>query len=451
MSDDAVSPRGLFWFLTNAMFWANFTNVLLCIAYAWVDYGRGFLQQDILLLDVLFIIFAFGYVGNGALYISLHAGEMPWPSGWTMLGEWLSFAGSVSFAVTSIMYLDKSGTYTLHVLIIEALAAIFFAASSVFAAAGWRLEMPLKVAGKKRVKRTVFERIVRHLNDPYMWGYATNFIPAMVYIASNLTATELYYARQGSDVQDADVPQFSELLRQLSRVYWYGDLIWLVNSVQWLIIFFSDSSEADVALPDDDGGGGDIKNSHASPLMNDLRGSLRDETSGQSRHVSPHTGGLQIRLLDDDTNGGLIAIPQPIIVHPRLRRRQERRWHIKDTTPYPIFGSCIRSWDSLFGPQIFHSVTADSANSAPPPFSSRIDSSPSSSPSSSFHTRATSQYDSVPTENNTNVNGGGGGTVVGRVSSGRVLRLAVSMAAVSTSVNGQQREVEMQSMRNARG
>jgi hypothetical protein len=432
MSDDVVTSRSLFWFIKDAAFWANFTNVLLSISYACVDYGRGFLLQDVLLLDVLFILFAFGYVANGALYIALHAGEMPWPSGWTMLGEWLSLAGSISFAVTSIMYLDKSGTYTLHVLIIEALAAIFFAASSVFAAAGWRLEMPLKAAGEKRAKRTVFERVMRHLNDPYMWGYATNFIPAMVYIASNLTATELYYARQGSDVQDADVPQFSGLLRQLSRVYWYGDLIWLVNSVQWLVLYFIDSS--DVALHNDggDGGSGDMKNNHASPMMNDPIGSLRDETSGQSR-VSPHRGGLQIRLLDEDFNGGLIAIPQPIIVRPRLRRRQERRWHIKDTTPYPIFGSCIRSWDSLFGPQIFHQSAA--TNAAAPPFHSRIDSSPS------LHTRdTTTQYASVPTENN-----GNGGTIVGRVSSGRVLRLAVSMAAVTTPVNSQ-REVEMHSM-----
>ena len=421
-SVDDLSSRGLCWFLYEGTFWANFTNVLLCAGYAWTDYGRGFLELHPSLIDVLFIFLAFSYVLNAIAFIAIHAGEMPWPSGWTMLGEWLSLLGSICFAITSIMYLDRSGAHALPVLLVEASGSLVYAAAAIVQMAGGILEAPLKIGLKK--KSTLQKRIVRYLSDPYMWAYLSNFIPAMVYLASNLTAAELHFAREASDVQDADMPQFSGLLRQLSRIYWYGDIIWLINSIQWLVLYFTDAYESDKPLsPNGDiGEVGATKSVPSSPLIRDLMWSLRDGPSNQDRVSHDVSGGLQMRLLEEDSNnGGLVPILQPIPTRLR-RRRPERRWHIKDTTPYPIFGTCIRSWDLIVGP-LDKAAAADSA--------------PVDAAAESIYLDESGGAVREPPVVQGAHNSGSGGTLAGRVSSGRVLRLAMgSMVAVST-VQGQ--------------
>lgn len=400
-------------FLLDKSFHAAFSNLILCAMYAWVDYGRGFLESHPFMLDELYILFAWSFVVNAALYLSCHEGSTPWPSGWTMLGEWSSFFGACTFAATSIMYLDKSGQFTVFVLVIEAIGALLYAFSSIMFTAGWWLERPLHVGARKGPKRTRLQSLVRLVKDPYMWAHATNFLPSVVYIASNMTATELYFFRRPVSVEDADIPQFPELLRQLSRIYWYGDLIWLLNSVQWLVLYFDSGEEVEEHPSSPE--------APQSKLLDELMGSLHDSGDGKGHeHMSASL--LQAGHREEDVNGGLVVIPDPIVRSPR-RKQAERKWKIKDYTPYRVLGPCIRSWDSLFG------ISHDSPlqrNVVPAPVSS------------------INHYPAPDTDDARTPD-----IHVGRLSSGRVLRLAVGVAAVGTASasppRSQIQEVEMQS------
>ena len=119
-------------------------------------------------------------------------------------------------------------------------------------------------------------------------------------------------------------------------------------------------------------------------------------------------------VVDDD--GGLVPLPHALVRPPRSRRAPPRRWAIKETTPYRVFGPCLRSWDALFGPA--------GGNAMPPelPESPQQRATPQRSPQRS------PPPPSPPLRED-------GGTVIGRVSSGRVLRLAIGAAAIG-SVQG---------------
>jgi hypothetical protein len=309
--------------LRDRGFYAAAGNFLLMAVYVWADYGRGFITLHPDLLDAIFIAGAWAYVVDQMLYISLHAGEQPWPSGWTMLSEWLGVAGTFCYAATSIMYLDKSGALAVQVLFIEAFGAVVYVAAAITSAAGWWLERPID--GRHAAEKgAVWLRVLR---DPYAWAHATNFLPAIVYVASSLTAAELHFFKAPPSAENADAPQFSALLRQLSRVYWYGDILWAANGALWLWLYFADAEGGEGGEGGGDGDGG---------------GSGADSSGAASPEKVGARGGLQIRLLEEE----------PARAPARLRRvagQAPRRWRVKETTPYVVLGPLYRTASCLFG------------------------------------------------------------------------------------------------------
>ena len=56
-----------------------------------------------------------------------------------------------------------------------------------------------------------------------------------------MAAAEINYARLDDLAADAGPVRLPELLRQLARVYWYGDILWFVNVGFWMALWVRDS------------------------------------------------------------------------------------------------------------------------------------------------------------------------------------------------------------------
>ena len=247
------------WYLDPCLH-ANLLNFLLMAMYAWMDYGRGFINSDPSLLNSLYIAFGWAYAVDAALYVSLHEGELPWPSALTMTAEWLNLLGCLMYAATSLLYAsaEDDRSSQLAVLMTEALAACVFCAAAVCAAAGWHFESSDSLDKEEvaaRLRRPWRDAAAEVLRAPYAWAHVTNFLPAVVYIGSAVAAAEVGYVRLVSHPTAADDFRMPDLLRQLARVYWYGDLLWLLNAVQWLVLWRADRGWEDGG--EDGGGDGD--------------------------------------------------------------------------------------------------------------------------------------------------------------------------------------------------
>jgi len=389
--------------LASRGFLAAALNAALMLLYVWADYGRGFLASDVGVLDALYIFGAFSYVGAQALYLSLLSGAQPWPSGWSVLAEWASIVAQSLYAATSIMYLDKSGALAVPVLVIECVGALLNAAAATCAFTGWWLERPLAPprAPGAPPRAPLAARLAR---DGYAWAHATNFVPAIIYIASSLTAMNLAFFRVRAapgDAEVADADQFSALLRSLARIYWYGDVGWAVNAFVWLGLCVHEAAvaEAEEAEEEAGAGGGGGGDAASTPASGD--------------------GGLKLRLLDGadaDGAGGLVPLPHALERPSPAHRRARRRWAIKETTPYRLFGPCERSLAVLRGEDPFAAGDGEvdsPLRARPPPLTPPPHTPPPRAP----------PPPPPPAD---------AAAVVGRMSSGRVLRFAAGVAAVGS-------------------
>ena len=244
------------WYLDPCLH-ANLLNFALMVMYSWMDYGRGFINSDPALLNLLYAVFGWLYVLDAALYLYLHQGELPWPSALTMTAEWLNFLSCVMYGATSLLYssAEDDRSKQLAVLMTEALAASVVCASAVCGAAGWYFESSDSLDKEEvhaRLRRGWRAAAAEVARAPYAWAHATNFLPGVICIGSAVAAAEMGYVRIVSQPSATDNFRMPDLLRQLARVYWYGDLLWLLNAVQWLVLWWHERG-----WEEEEEGGGD--------------------------------------------------------------------------------------------------------------------------------------------------------------------------------------------------
>ena len=347
-------------YLSDLSFQAALLNVLLMSGYVWIDYGRGFVSSHPEVTNALFITFGWAYIVNQLMYLVSYSGSMPWPAGWTILSEWLGFFGSFTYAATSLLYSDEKGTYITVVCTVEALGAMLYIASAITAAAGWWLDRPFSI--ERGVKAKDGPLAVRVARDPVMWAHLTNFVPAVVYVSSSLTVLETHFARPASRA-DAGAPAFAPLLRQLSRIYWYGDVLWLFNGLIWLWLVVRDFDGGDDEKNDSQSGSGDaVSNSTSAPLA-----SLADSLLANVEVVAASAQPLNLQSaevdVDDDNFSSASAVTSPsvdgYISSAQIGRAKRGRRAkapppekpsriLRQTTPYEVLGPCKRTARCLF-------------------------------------------------------------------------------------------------------
>jgi len=157
-----------------------------------------------------------------------------------MWSDWLNFFGNFFYAYTCLLYAGESSSesYVRIVLIVETLAAFVNGSSAICGFAAWWFEEPLESSDG-----TVLDTLKHVLSSPYAWGHFTNFLPALVYMGSAMAAATIHYAQLANEVQGAGAVKMPDTLRLMSKVYWYGDLIWLGNGLLWLFLWYRDQCE----------------------------------------------------------------------------------------------------------------------------------------------------------------------------------------------------------------
>jgi hypothetical protein len=463
MAADATALPARRCFTPDLLFFANLLNLLLMALYVWADYGRGYLEEDPALLNGLYAALAFAYVADGALFLYAHEGELPWPSGFSMWSDWLSCAANAAFAVTACLYpRESSEAITTFVLVAEASASLVNGAAAICGLAGWWME-----SNKETAAEGCGGEAWGLLTSLDFWAHVTNFLPAVVYMGSSVAAAEINYARLDDLAADAGPVRLPELLRQLARVYWYGDILWFVNAGFWMALWVRDSwyeaqaeaeeaaAAAGAAAPEALAGGEEKGSSSGSSSSGSLTEHLLE---GSDDSATPVKGG---------------ALAHAPSTSQRLHReRRKKRLLLRDTEPYHLFipflrwayavGGCWERYRALRGS---HGV-GDAAGTAPsgsdaaaqlsgsaraplqhPPLGagaplSAVSSINSGSDSGSFSQRS--------------LNGGGGGGGAGRgagggsgvVSGPRVLRL---LAVSSLAANVESRRGAAAAAGGARG
>ena len=303
----------------DALFFANFFNLVLMVFYVWADYGRGYLADDVAALNALYQALAFLYLADGALYLFAHEGELPWPSGWSMWSDWLNLLGNACFAATACLYPRESSEGVITaVLVIEALASLVNASSAICGFAGWWMESRLDTATQGPLAE-----LCALFASPDAWAHITNFLPAVVYMGSSLAAAEINYARLSDLSSGAGAVRMPEILRLLARVYWYGDILWTVNAALWLLLWVRDQQyeEADGGDGGEGSGSGSINGSgskSAGLLASGLKESLLDAPEGGA-----------------EAGAGAVARR----MHARRRRLKKR---LRDTQPYHLYVPFLR-------------------------------------------------------------------------------------------------------------
>jgi len=214
---------------------ANVLNVILLGFYVWLDYGRGFLTTSPDLLNTLFIACAWTYIVNGFMYLYLHEGELPWPSGWAMWSDWLNTLGNLCFAGTCLLYSSENTQEwaVKTVLLVETLAAFVNGTSAICGFAGWFFDEDLEEVG-------TLATIQHVLTTPDTWAHFTNFVPALVYMGSAMSAYVIHAAQLANAQAGQGTAKMPNILKLTSQTYWYGDIIWLGNGVLWLILWYRD-------------------------------------------------------------------------------------------------------------------------------------------------------------------------------------------------------------------
>ena len=353
--DGAPPARGRWCcFSPDLLFFANLANFLLMAAYVWADYGRGYLAEDQDLLNSLYMALAFAYVAVGGLYLYAHEGELPWPSGFSMWSDWLSCLGNVVFAATACLYPQESSeAVNTLVLVAEASASLVNGAAAICGLAGWWME-----SNKETAARGCGSEAWGLLTSLDFWAHATNFLPAVVYMGSSVAAAEINYARLDDLSTGAGAVRLPELLRQLSRVYWYGDLLWTLNGAFWLALWVRDyqyeeelvaeeEQEAAAAAAAGEKGGGSSSSSAGSG-------------SGLGARLLAGAGQGRAEEEEGEAAASLAALHAGSSTAQRVHRKRHRiKRLLRDTEPYHLYipflrwayavGGCKGSYFSLRG------------------------------------------------------------------------------------------------------
>jgi hypothetical protein len=242
---------------TDPLFIANALNLVLMLLYTLIDFLRSFDAANPALISAALIILAVAYVYDAYLYLRSWGVELP--SGFALSGEVLNILGSVMYAITSVLYLYEATNEsdTDAVFGMEAICTIIFLVDAVIYFAVWYANPAEYTPGRGCDWR-----------DLDLWGNLLNVVPAIIYVVANVNGLMLHFSSRSS-LDDALPPsnlnqtrwvetsltdpmvdpmvdpkvdpmvglgewkpsKSSTFLRDLVKVYIYGDVIWTIDAV----------------------------------------------------------------------------------------------------------------------------------------------------------------------------------------------------------------------------
>lgn len=231
-------PKNLY---NDPLFIANALNLVLMILYTLIDFLRSFDAANPALISAALIILAIAYVYDAYLYLRSWGVELP--TGFALSGEVLNILGSVMYAITSVLYLYEATNEsdTDAVFGMEAICTIIFLVDAVIYFAVWYANPAEYTPGRGCDWR-----------DLDLWGNLLNVVPAIIYVVANVNGLMLHFSSRSS-LDDALPPSHlnqtlygedpmlslgewkpsksSTFLRDLVKVYIYGDVIWTIDAV----------------------------------------------------------------------------------------------------------------------------------------------------------------------------------------------------------------------------
>jgi len=238
---------------TDPLFIANALNLVLMLLYTLIDFLRSFDAANPALISAALIILAVAYVYDAYLYLRSWGVELP--TGFALSGEVLNILGSVMYAITSVLYLYEATNEsdTDAVFGMEAICTIIFLVDAVIYFAVWYANPAEYTPGRGCDWR-----------DLDLWGNLLNVVPAIIYVVANVNGLMLHFSSRSS-LDDALPPsnlnqtrwvetyltapmvdpivdplvglgewkpsKSSTFLRDLVKVYIYGDIIWTIDAV----------------------------------------------------------------------------------------------------------------------------------------------------------------------------------------------------------------------------
>jgi hypothetical protein len=234
---------------TDPLFIANILNLVLMLLYTLIDFLRSFDSSNPVLISTALIILAVAYVYDAYLYLCSWGTELP--EGFALSGEVLNILGSIMYAITSVLYLYEATNEgdTDAVFGMEAICTIIFLVDAVIYFAVWYANPAEYTPGRGCDWR-----------DLDLWGNLLNVIPAIIYVVANVNGLMLHFSSRSSLDEalppsssshlnhtffNQQVDLFSDtnplsewkpsksstFLRDLVKIYIYGDVIWTIDAL----------------------------------------------------------------------------------------------------------------------------------------------------------------------------------------------------------------------------
>ena len=285
---------------------ANALNLLFSVLYALLDFFRGWDEANAALVSAGLMVLGWGYLADAALYLmSWFAGPSAagaWPRGAALWAELLNVLGSLLYAVTSVLYLwELTSARDADVVFgVEALCTLLFLLDAVLYFVAWYGAPAAPSAGRGCDWR-----------DLDLWGNLLNVAAALIYVVANANGLLLHFSSRGALVEaegpvvaaaataklgspslelriplahlgNYSAPDFapagasaallssgalddewtparpSAVLREMARVYVWGDLVWAVDAAVYLAAWLRDTVTVeawDEGEDEDEGGG----------------------------------------------------------------------------------------------------------------------------------------------------------------------------------------------------
>jgi len=213
-----------------------------------IDFLRSFDSSNPVLISTALIILAVAYVFDAYLYLRSWGSELP--KGFALSGEVLNILGSIMYAITSVLYLYEATNEgdTDAVFGMEAICTIIFLVDAVIYFAVWYANPAEYTPGRGCDWR-----------DLDLWGNLLNVIPAIIYVVANVNGLMLHFSSRSSLDEALPPPSSSNLnhtflyqqvdlisdtglgewkpsksstfLRDLVKIYIYGDVIWTIDAL----------------------------------------------------------------------------------------------------------------------------------------------------------------------------------------------------------------------------
>jgi hypothetical protein len=249
---------------SDLLFYASTYSVIGCIAYALLDFYRGFTTN---VSTSIYILASWLFVVDGLIYLFSWQGnnEAPGPIG--LLADVFNILASFGFFVTSFLYLREDSAnqeIVRMVLFIEAASNVLYFFSALCYLYSWYVTS---------------EKTPCEGQNPECWANATNILASVVYLASSL-ATLLYHFSLKQSKQRGNVPAWpsgnnstisffgdgnpfvppdplgpsegrnwdlvvmSQELRFMSKLSVFGDTLYLISAIFFWVTWYRDTKES---------------------------------------------------------------------------------------------------------------------------------------------------------------------------------------------------------------